>query len=111
MYGPRLGKNRAEYMNAGLYLFATVVLLCGFAAELSSEPRSGLVILLIALGLIFIVNVHDLIAHLAAIDFRFSMMEFDIQLALVEFAVPLVQALGSLLLFLGIFFLFIQVGE
>ena len=47
MYGPRLSRNRVEYMNAGLYVFATAVLLGGFVAELSKEPKSGLVLLLI----------------------------------------------------------------
>lgn len=109
MYGPRHGRNRAEYMNAGLYVFATIMLVCGFAAQLSTQPKSGLVILLIALALIIVVNVHDLVAHLAGIDFRLTLMGFDTQLALVEFAVPLVQAMGTVLFFLGILSLFIQV--
>lgn len=109
MYGPRLSRNRTEYMNAGLYVFGTVVLVGGFVAELSKEPKSGLVLLLIAVALIMMVNVHDLLAHLAGIDYRLTLMEFDIQLALVEFAVPLLQALASLLFFLGVLFLFIQV--
>lgn len=109
MYGPRLSRNRAEYINAGLYVFATVVLLGGFVAELSKEPTSGLVLLLIGFALVFIVNLHDLLAHLAGFDYRVRLMELDLQLALVEFAVPVVQALGSLLWFLAILFLFIQV--
>lgn len=109
MYGPRLTRNRAEYMNAGLYVFATIVLLGGFAAEFSREPKSGLVLLLIALALIMVINVHDLLAHLAGINYWFPLLGFDIQLALVEFAVPVVQTLGSLLFFLAILFLFIQV--
>ncbi|XP_031257092.1 uncharacterized protein LOC116115088 [Pistacia vera] len=108
IYGPRLSRNRAEYTNAGLYVFATIVLLTGFAAEFSWEPKSGLVLLLIASALMMVVNAHDLLAHLAGFDYRFPLMEFDVQLALVEFAVPVVQILGSLLLFLGILFLFIQ---
>ncbi|KAL5744761.1 hypothetical protein ACOSP7_027629 [Xanthoceras sorbifolium] len=108
MYGPWRSRNQAEYMNAGLYMFAAVVLLCGFAAQLSREPKSGLVLLLIALALIMVVNLHDLSAHLAGIDYRLPLMEFDLQLALVEFAVPLVQSLGSLLLFMAVLFLFIQ---
>ncbi|KMT16076.1 hypothetical protein BVRB_3g052440 [Beta vulgaris subsp. vulgaris] len=107
MYGPRLTRNRSEYMNAGLYLFATVVLLMGFLAQFSWEPKSGLVLLLIGFFLIIIVNVHDLVAHLAGIDYRMSLMEFDIQLALVEFAVPFLQTLGSILSFFAIFLLFI----
>ncbi|KAM5557551.1 hypothetical protein ABKV19_024768 [Rosa sericea] len=111
MYGPRLSRNRAEYINAGLYVFATAVLLGGFVAELSKEPTSGLVLLLIGFALVFIVNLHDLLAHLAGFDYRVRLMELDLQLALVEFAVPVVQALGSLLWFLAILFLFIQVEK
>ncbi|XP_022764174.1 uncharacterized protein LOC111309364 isoform X1 [Durio zibethinus] len=107
-YGPRLARSRAEYINAGLHLFATVVLVCGFTAQFSWEPRSGLFVILIALALIILVNAHDLLAHLAGIDYRFSLMGFDTQLALVEFSVPVVQVLGSQLFFLGILFLLIQ---
>ncbi|XP_011005532.1 PREDICTED: uncharacterized protein LOC105111780 [Populus euphratica] len=108
MYGPGLARNRGEYMNAGLCVFAAIVLVGGFVAELSKEPKSGLVLLLIGLLLIMVVNLHDLVAHLAGIDYRFPLMGFDTQLALVEFAVPVVQASGALLSFLGILFLFIQ---
>ncbi|KAH6784039.1 polypyrimidine tract-binding-like protein [Perilla frutescens var. hirtella] len=107
-YGPRITRNRSEYMNAGLYVFATILLLGGFVAQYSSEPRSGLVLLLLGFFAIIIVNVHDLIAHLAAIDYRLSLMEYDLQLALVEFAVPLVYTIGTILLFLATLFLFIQ---
>ncbi|KAF7131947.1 hypothetical protein RHSIM_Rhsim09G0204100 [Rhododendron simsii] len=108
MYGPRRGRNRAEYINAALYVFATIVQLCGFVFLLLNEPEPGLVLLLIALGLVVVVNVHDLLAHLAGIDYWFPLMGFDPQLGLVEFAVPFAQALGALLTFLGILFLFIQ---
>ncbi|KAB5531659.1 hypothetical protein DKX38_018329 [Salix brachista] len=108
MYGPRLSKNRAEYMNAGLYLLATIVLIGGFVAELSKETKPGLALLLIALLLIAVVNLHDLVAHLAGIDYRFPLMGYDTQFALVEFAVPVIQALGALLSFLGILFILIQ---
>ncbi|CAI0449867.1 unnamed protein product [Linum tenue] len=110
MYGPtRQSRNRAEYINAGLYLFATVVLISGFAAQFSGEPRSGLVLLLIALLIMVAVNVHDMVAHLSGIDFRLpNLMELDPQLALVEFAVPLVLAAGALLWFLAVLFLFLQ---
>ncbi|XP_062120233.1 uncharacterized protein LOC133834584 [Humulus lupulus] len=108
LYGPRISRNRAEYINAGLYLFATVVLLGGFVAQLSGEPKSGLVLLLIALVLIAVINLHDAVAHLAGYDYRFSLMEYDVQLFLVEFLVPVVQALGSIVFFLAILFLFLQ---
>ncbi|KAJ8554332.1 hypothetical protein K7X08_025010 [Anisodus acutangulus] len=57
---------------------------------------------------IIVVNVHDLLAHLAGIDYRFLLLRFDPQLALVEFAVPVVQSVGTILHFLGILFLFTQ---
>lgn len=110
-YGPGLTRNRYEYINAGLYLFATVILCSGFVAQLSPEARSGLVVLLIALTIIIFVNLHDILAHFAAIDFRSSLLPFDLQLLFVEFAAPVVQILGSLLIFLGILFTFIEVRK
>ncbi|VFQ73034.1 unnamed protein product [Cuscuta campestris] len=95
-------------MNAGLYVFSTIVLLCGFAAELSREPKSGLVLLLIALLLVAAVNLHDLLAHLAGINYRLWLFGYDLQLALVEFAAPLLHILGCICSFLGILFLFIE---
>ncbi|CAN4087626.1 unnamed protein product [Withania somnifera] len=108
MYGPRLTRNRFEYINAGIYMFATILLVGGFAAQFSKEKLSGLVLLFIALAVIIVVNVHDLVAHLAGIDYRFLLLGFDPQLALVEFAVPVVQSVGTLLYFLGILFIFTQ---
>ncbi|XP_058095993.1 uncharacterized protein LOC131241257 isoform X2 [Magnolia sinica] len=109
LYGPRLMRNQWEYVNAGLYVFASFLLVGGFTAQLSgSDAKSGLVLLLIGLAIIAAVNVHDLLAHMAGIDYRWSLMGLDIQLALVEFAVPLVKAVGSMLIFLGILFLLIQ---
>ncbi|TKY74124.1 polypyrimidine tract-binding protein [Spatholobus suberectus] len=107
-YGPGLTKNRYEYINAGLYLIASVVLVSGLAAQLSPQARSGLVLIIAALGVILLVNLHDLFAHLVGIDFRLPLMAFDLQLAFVEFAVPVIQMLGTLLGFLGVLFLFIQ---
>ncbi|KAK1361173.1 Polypyrimidine tract-binding protein-like protein 2 [Heracleum sosnowskyi] len=109
MYGPRQSRKRSEYMNAGLYVFATILLVVGFATQLSlKEQKIGVVFVLIGLFIIAIVNIHDLIAHLAGIDYCLALMEYDMQLALVEFAVPLLQSLGTLLSFLAILFLFIQ---
>ncbi|XP_022873001.1 uncharacterized protein LOC111391948 [Olea europaea var. sylvestris] len=108
MYGPRLARNRSEYINAGLYVFATILLLTGFCSQLSNEPKSGLVLLLIGCVIMMGVNIHDLVAHLASIDFRFPLMEYDVQFGLVEFGVPLLYTLGTILFFLGILFLFIQ---
>ncbi|XAR71658.1 hypothetical protein NMG60_11018038 [Bertholletia excelsa] len=108
MYGPGVARNTAEYMNAGLYLFATIVLLGGFAAWLSGDPKLGLVLLLVALALITAINIHDLLAHLVVVDYRLPLAALDTQLGLVEFAVPVVQALGALLSFLGTLFLLLQ---
>lgn len=71
--------------------------------------KSGLAVVLIGLALVTLVNCHDLVAHMAGIDYCFALMEFDVQLALVEFAVPLVNILGSILTFIGVLFVLIQV--
>ncbi|KAG1335177.1 putative Transcription factor SPEECHLESS [Cocos nucifera] len=110
-YGPRPGRNRWEYINAALYLFAAILLVGGFLAQLSPtrlSAKSGLAVVLIGLVLITLVNTHDLVAHMAGIDYCFALMEFDIQLALVEFAVPLSNILGSILTFIGVLFFLIQ---
>ncbi|GAB2265106.1 hypothetical protein Dimus_000173 [Dionaea muscipula] len=108
LYGPRLTRRRSEYVNAGIYIFSTILLLTGFLAQFSGEPVSGLVLLLSGFTLIAAVNLHDLIAHLAGIDCRITLVEYDPQLAFVEFAVPLLQTLGSVLSFLGVLFLLIE---
>ncbi|XP_061348139.1 uncharacterized protein LOC133293564 [Gastrolobium bilobum] len=107
-YGPGLTRNRYEYINAGLYLFSTIILASAFVAQLSSEAQSCLVLFITAFGIILLVNLHDLLAHLAGIDFRLHLLAFDLQFAFVEFAVPVVQMLGTLLSFLGVLFLFVQ---
>ncbi|MQM11286.1 hypothetical protein Taro_044191 [Colocasia esculenta] len=111
MYGPgRLSRNRWEYINAGLHVFAAVLLCGGFAAQLSyrGDAKSGLVVLLVSLAILAAVNAHDLVAHMAGIDFRVYLLGLDAQMALVELAVPLVQALGAALEFAGVLLLFIQ---
>ncbi|XP_043692877.1 uncharacterized protein LOC122643305 [Telopea speciosissima] len=109
LYGPWLSRNKLEYINAGIYVFASILLLAGFVSQLSPmDAKSGLVVLLIALMLFTLVNFHDLFAHFAGIDYRLSVVGFDAQLALVEFAVPIVHALGSILTFVAILLIFIQ---
>ncbi|KAL4577861.1 hypothetical protein LXL04_013976 [Taraxacum kok-saghyz] len=108
IYGSGHTRERSEYTNAGLYVFSTIVLLCGFVAQFSREAKSGLVVLLIGLGLIIVVNIHDLAAHLAAIDYQIRLMELDGQFLFVEVMVPVVHAVGSLLLFIAILFLVLQ---
>ena len=56
-------------------------------------------------------NGHDLVAHMAGIDYCVALVEFDPQLALVEFAVPLAMMIGSVLAFTGILFFLIQVRK
>jgi len=109
-YGSGLAKNRLEYINAGLYLIASILLLSGITAQFSAEARSGLVLIIAAFGFIFLINLHDLFAHLAGIDFQLHLFSFDLQLAFVEFAVPVVQMLGTLLSLVGVLFLFLQVS-
>lgn len=114
MYGPRPIGNRWEYINAGIYVFSTVLLIGGFAAQFSPghlDDKSGLVVVLIGIALAAVVNVHDLIAHTAGIDYCVALVELDPQLALVEFAVPVVMVIGSVLMFAGILLLLIQVIE
>ncbi|KZV32835.1 hypothetical protein F511_20936 [Dorcoceras hygrometricum] len=107
-YGPRRARERSEYINAGLYVFATIVLACGIATQWSTQATSGLVLVMIALVIILLVNVHDFAAHIAGVDYRLPLLEHDLQFALVELAAPLVFAIGTLLLFLASLFLFIQ---
>ncbi|KAL8232110.1 hypothetical protein R6Q57_001888 [Mikania cordata] len=110
-YGPGPSRNRAEYINAGVYVFSTIVLMCGFVLLLLKQPKLGLVLILVGLALIVVVNIHDLMAHLAGIDYRVGLMELDVQLPLVEVAVPVVQALGAVVFFMGILFLLLIQGD
>ncbi|RWV84945.1 hypothetical protein GW17_00053304 [Ensete ventricosum] len=110
-YGHLAARNRLEYINAGFYLLAAVLLVGGFAAELSTAPafgKSGLAVVLIGLAGVFVVNAHDLVAHLAGVDYCLFLVDFDVQLALVEFAVPLAHIVGTILTFIGILFFLIQ---
>ncbi|OAY85598.1 hypothetical protein ACMD2_07633 [Ananas comosus] len=113
-YGPRGARNRWEYINAGVYVFASLLLLAGFAAQLpAAGPRSrssefGLVVALVALAIAAAASAHDLAAHAAGIDCRVGLVRFDLQLGLVEFAVPAVCFLGSVLSFVGVLLLLSQ---
>ncbi|KAK8969843.1 hypothetical protein KSP40_PGU011618 [Platanthera guangdongensis] len=109
-YGPPRVRNRWEYINAAVYIFAAVLLAGGFAAQHSSagDAKSGIVVLLIAIFLLAAVNIHDLVAHLAGIDFSLLLLEFDAQIAFVEIAVPLFVLVGDVLSAVGFVFLLIQ---
>ena len=119
-------RNRWEYINAGVYVFAAVLLVAGFLAQLLLLApwigRAGLVaiaiglavLVAIAIGLaaVLAVNAHDLLAHAAGVDYRLgAAAALDAQLALVELAVPAVQIAGTLLMLLAVVFFEIQVSS
>ena len=110
-YGTRRARYRCEYINAGLYLFATFVLVLGFLLlHYQHEAyKPGLVLQLIGIGLIALVNAHDLFAHLAGVDYCLALLSFDLQLGLVEFTAPVLHLVGSILMFIGVLSLLIQV--
>jgi hypothetical protein len=111
-YGPGGAREKWEYINAGLFVFSTILLIGGFLAQFASIPlyvKSGLTLVLISLLIISLVNVHDWIAHLAGTDWRFGLAEYDQQFALVEIALPVVNAVGSLLFFVAVLFFDIEV--
>ncbi|XP_073006558.1 uncharacterized protein [Typha latifolia] len=110
LYGPYRVRCRWEYINAGLYVFAAFLLLVGFSAQL---PRGGLssaalVVAIIGLVLMAAVNAHDLVAHVAGIDYRLTLLRYDLQLGLVELMAPLVQLFGSILTIIGVILLLSQ---
>lgn len=112
IYGPVGASDKWEYINAGLFLFSAIVLIGGFLAQLSSIPlhvKSGLALVLIGLIIISLVNVHDWFAHLAGIDWRVGLAEYDQQLALVEIVMPIVNLFGSMLFFVAVLFFEIEV--
>ncbi|ONK81192.1 uncharacterized protein A4U43_C01F26310 [Asparagus officinalis] len=114
VYGPRPIRHRWEYINAGIYVFATALLVAGFSSQLSAAPlanMTGLVVVLIGISLVAVVNGHDLVAHMAGIDYCVTLIEFDPQLALVEFGVPLVVIVGCVLGFTGVLLVLVQMAR
>ncbi|WOK95742.1 hypothetical protein Cni_G04449 [Canna indica] len=111
LYGPHPVRNRWEYINAGIHVFAAALLFAGFSAQLPGrgDNVAGLVLILVASTLFAVVNAHDLVAHMAGIDYSLSLVAYDLQLAFVELAVPFLQMLGSILTFTAILFVLIQV--
>ncbi|URE47709.1 hypothetical protein MUK42_32571 [Musa troglodytarum] len=115
-YDHLAARNRLEYFNAGLYLLAPVLLVGGFAAQLSVAPAFtkfglALALALIGLVLVLVVNAHDLVAHLVDVDYYLSLVEFDVQLVLVEFSVPLAHIVSTILNFISVPFFLIQVDS
>ncbi|KAL6629578.1 hypothetical protein ACP70R_029343 [Stipagrostis hirtigluma subsp. patula] len=104
-------RNRWEYINAGVYVFAAVLLAGGFAGQLApwaGSSRPGLAVAALGLVGVLAVNAHDLLAHVAGVDYRLGLAGIDAQLALVELAVPAVQIVGTLLTLIGVIFFEIQ---
>lgn len=110
-YGPEQMKYQFELANAVAYLVATALGVVGVVFFLPGwRAPVGLWCLLVALLLIVCVNVHDLYAQLAGFDFRLPLVTLDPQLALIEIAAPLVQAIGGLLFLIG-FILFLRITQ
>ncbi|TVT97180.1 hypothetical protein EJB05_57552, partial [Eragrostis curvula] len=98
LYGPALAVRRWEYINAGLYVFATLLLASGLAAlSAGGAARAGLAVAAVALAVAAAVNAHDLWAHLAGVDWRVGLALYDVQLGLVELLVPAMHAVGCVL--------------
>ncbi|XP_066360635.1 uncharacterized protein [Miscanthus floridulus] len=108
LYGPALAARRWEYINAGVYVFAALLLVLAAgvvlaAAALSaSAARAGLAVAAVALAAAAAVNAHDLAAHLAGVDCRVGLARYDAQLGLVEFLVPAMHAAGCALAVVGL---------
>ncbi|EFJ32669.1 hypothetical protein SELMODRAFT_270578 [Selaginella moellendorffii] len=107
LYAPGGYRELLEGINGFIYVLGAVLILAGLIFQLPSHENSklGLILALTGSILIFLVNLHDLYAHLAGVDFKLELLKVDPQYILVEIAVPVVTALGSFLVFLGLLFL------
>jgi hypothetical protein len=105
LYGPRGNRNRWEYINSVVYVLAVFLLFSGFTAQLPGVSKGGLVVVLIGLILVATVNLHDLFAHMAGIGYRIGMVQYDVQLGIVELLVPFLQVIGSIVIFVGVMLL------
>ncbi|CAN6231116.1 unnamed protein product [Urochloa humidicola] len=102
-------RNRWEYINAGVYVFSAVLLVAGFLGQLVLPSQAALVAATVGLAGVLAVNAHDLLAHVAGVDYRLGMAAgLDAQLALVEVAVPAVQIAGTALMLVAFVFFEIQ---
>ncbi|GJM90781.1 hypothetical protein PR202_ga07092 [Eleusine coracana subsp. coracana] len=104
-------RNRWEYINAGVYVFGAVLLAGGFLGQLlpwAGSSRPGLAVAALGLLCVLAANLHDLLAHVAGVDYRLGMAGVDYQLALVELAVPAVQSVGTVLTLVAVVFFEIQ---
>ncbi|CAL5022809.1 unnamed protein product [Urochloa decumbens] len=107
--GGMASRNRWEYINAGVYVFSAVLLVAGFLGQLVLPSQAALVAAAAGLAGVLAVNAHDLLAHVAGVDYRLGMAAgLDAQLALVEVAVPAVQIAGTALMLVAVVFFEIQ---
>ncbi|EAY85254.1 hypothetical protein OsI_06627 [Oryza sativa Indica Group] len=113
--GGRAARGRWEYINAGAYVFAAVLLAGGFGWHLSAwsaTTRSGLAAAALGLLLLLAVNAHDLLAHAAGVDYSLALAAgLDSQFALVEVAVPAVHFAGTVLTLIALIFFEIQMAR
>src|SRR3954468_9663876 len=78
---------RWEYVNAGVYVFAAVLLAIGFLVQLwpwAVSRRAGLTVAVVGLLGVLGANAHDLLAHVAGVDYNLGLAALDTQLVLVE---------------------------
>ncbi|KAH7290417.1 hypothetical protein KP509_30G047800 [Ceratopteris richardii] len=112
-YGPHGVQDAFEITNAVVYLVATIFFIGGMTCLLINfthplqykEAHPGLILLAIAICLIILVNLHDILAHLAGIDFRLELLSYDPQLIFIEIAAPLVYVIGAVLYLIAIVFM------
>jgi hypothetical protein len=105
-YGPPGAKDIWEDINAFGYLIAALLLTAGSVLLLPGyNTTAGLWLILVGLVFVLVVNLHDLYATLAGVDFRPALVTLDPQLGLIEILAPLVQALGALVYFVGAYLL------
>jgi hypothetical protein len=105
-YGPAGSKDIWEDINAFGYIVAALLLTAGSVLLLPGyNVTGGLWLILVGLVFVLIVNLHDLFAQLAGVDFKPVLVTLDPQLGLIEIAAPLVQAIGAVVYFVGVFLL------
>jgi hypothetical protein len=111
--GGEASRNRRwEYVNAGVYVFAAVLLVGGFLAQLwpwAVSQKTGLALAIIGLLGVVGVNAHDLLAHVAGVDYNLGLAGLDSQFVLVELAAPAVHLVGAVLTLVALIFFEIQV--
>ncbi|XP_047076865.1 uncharacterized protein LOC124687056 [Lolium rigidum] len=113
--GGEASRNRRwEYVNAGVYVFAAVLLVGGFLAQLwpwAVSQKTGLALAIIGLLGVVGVNAHDLLAHVAGVDYNLGLAGLDSQFVLVELAAPAVHLVGAVLTLVALIFFEIQMDR